>query len=71
MGEMGDIGRRLGTVFIFTGVGALIGPPISGAINRATGGVQAVSYYAGKDARFSAIFSVSGVQIWMSVWKSL
>ncbi|KAF9053323.1 major facilitator superfamily domain-containing protein [Panaeolus papilionaceus] len=47
MGEMGDIGRRLGTVFIFTGVGALIGPPISGAINRATGGVQAVSYYAG------------------------
>ncbi|PPQ74117.1 hypothetical protein CVT24_012847 [Panaeolus cyanescens] len=47
MGEMGDIGRRLGTVFIFTGIGALIGPPISGAINRATGGVQAVSYYAG------------------------
>lgn len=27
--------------------GALIGPPISGAINNSTGGYEAVGYYAG------------------------
>ncbi|CAA7271142.1 unnamed protein product [Cyclocybe aegerita] len=47
MGEMGDVGRRLGTVMVFTAVGALCGPPISGAINTATGNFEAVSYYAG------------------------
>lgn len=47
LGEMGDVGRRLGTVMMFTAVGALCGPPISGAIFRSTGGFNAVSYYAG------------------------
>lgn len=29
-------------------VGALVGPPISGAINAATGGFEAVGYFAGE-----------------------
>jgi hypothetical protein len=29
-------------------LGALAGPPISGAINTATGGFEAVGYYAGR-----------------------
>ena len=47
LGEMGDVGRRLGTVMMFTAVGTLCGPPISGAIFRASGGFNTVSYYAG------------------------
>lgn len=29
-------------------IGALVGPPISGAINAATGGFEAVGYFAGE-----------------------
>ncbi|KAF9001736.1 major facilitator superfamily domain-containing protein [Cyathus striatus] len=47
MGQIEDVGRRVGTVMTFAALGALAGPPISGAINRATGGFNAVSYYAG------------------------
>lgn len=59
MGEMGDVGRRMGTVMMFSAVGALVGPPISGAINRATGSLEAVSYYAG-----SAILLSTVLMIW-------
>jgi len=48
MGEMGDAGRRMGTVLFFSAIGALVGPPISGAIFKRTGGFEAVSYYAGQ-----------------------
>lgn len=47
MGEMGDIGRRLGTTMIFTAVGGLCGPPISGAIKGPSGDLKFMSYYAG------------------------
>lgn len=47
MGQMGDVGRRIGTVMMFSALGALVGPPISGAILRASGGLEGVSYYAG------------------------
>ena len=48
--EMGDrqtVGVRLGMFFTILAMGALAGPPISGAINTATGGFKAVGYYAG------------------------
>ncbi|KAJ6563642.1 MFS general substrate transporter [Mycena vulgaris] len=47
MGEMSDVGRRTGTLFSVLSLGALAGPPISGAIASATGGYEAVGYYAG------------------------
>lgn len=47
-GEMGDFGRRTGLLWSICGIGALIGPPISGAINTATRGWMAVGWYAGK-----------------------
>jgi len=47
MGEMADVGSRIGIFVTILGCGALIGPPISGAIYRATGGYTAVGYYAG------------------------
>ena len=47
MGEMHDAGRRTGTVLTIIALGAIAGPPISGAIAQATGGFKAVGYYAG------------------------
>ncbi|KAJ7074568.1 MFS general substrate transporter [Mycena amicta] len=47
MGEMSDVGRRTGTLFSVLSIGALAGPPISGAIASATGDYKAVGYYAG------------------------
>ncbi len=48
LGEIGDLGRRTGMAMSITALGALAGPPISGAINTATGGFEVVGYYAGK-----------------------
>ena len=47
MGEHGDLGRRLGMFITIGSIGALTGPPISGAINNRTGGYAAVGIYAG------------------------
>lgn len=48
MGETHDVGTRLGMFFTILALGALAGPPISGAINEQTGGFKAVGYYAGE-----------------------
>jgi len=47
MGDMDDARRRSGTALTFVALGAIVGPPISGAIAQATGGFRAVSHYAG------------------------
>ncbi|CAK5267562.1 unnamed protein product [Mycena citricolor] len=47
LGEISDLGRRTGMTLTMTAIGALAGPPISGAVNTATGGYTAVGYYAG------------------------
>ncbi|TFY79816.1 hypothetical protein EWM64_g4196 [Hericium alpestre] len=46
-GEASDVGRRTGMFMTTLSIGALAGPPISGAINTATGGYKAVGIYAG------------------------
>jgi len=47
MGDTGDVGRRVGMFMTILALGALAGPPISGAIWTASGGQTAVGYYAG------------------------
>ncbi|KAJ7655398.1 MFS general substrate transporter [Mycena rosella] len=47
LGDIADVGRRSGMAMTLTAIGALAGPPISGAINTASGGYSAVGYYAG------------------------
>lgn len=49
-GEIEDVGRRVGMAMTIIAIGALAGPPISGAINRATGGYEVVGFYAGMPA---------------------
>ena len=48
MGEIHDVGRRGGMLLSVGAIGALIGPPISGAIRQSTGSFEAVGYYAGE-----------------------
>ncbi|KAJ7198605.1 MFS general substrate transporter, partial [Mycena pura] len=47
LGEVADVGRRSGMATTLTAFGAVAGPPISGAINTASGGYKAVGIYAG------------------------
>lgn len=47
LGDSTDVGRRTGMYLTVLSVGSLAGPPISGAINRATGGYSVVGIYAG------------------------
>lgn len=47
MGEIKDVGTRVGMAFTLLALGAVAGPPISGAIQTATDGYKAVGYYAG------------------------
>lgn len=47
LGATEDVGRRTGMAMTISAAGALAGPPISGAIEKASGGFKAVGYYAG------------------------
>ncbi|CAE6506567.1 unnamed protein product, partial [Rhizoctonia solani] len=47
MGSMDDVGRRTGMLMTVISVGAVAGPPISGAIRDTTGTFVNVGYYAG------------------------
>ena len=47
MGETQTVGLRVGMFFTILALGAVAGPPISGAITAATGGYKATGYYAG------------------------
>ena len=47
MGDMHDAGRRTGLAMTGVALGALAGPPISGALIKTPGGFHTVSYYAG------------------------
>lgn len=47
MGDVHDSGRRTGSFLTCIALGAVVGPPISGAIAQATDGFRAVGYYAG------------------------
>lgn len=46
-GGEGDMGRRIGMYMSITALGAVAGPPISGAISSRTGSFEAVGFYAG------------------------
>lgn len=54
MGDTKDVGRRIGMYMAFLAVGAVVGPPISGAIATETGGFHAVGFYAGAHASLAS-----------------
>jgi hypothetical protein len=47
LGDSADVGRRVGMFLTILSLGILAGPPISGAVARATNGYTAVGLFAG------------------------
>jgi len=58
MGETGDVGRRTGMFLSIQAVGALVGPPISGAIKSAAGNFKSVGYYAGGPLKLDVVLRI-------------
>ncbi|KIK66122.1 hypothetical protein GYMLUDRAFT_158610 [Collybiopsis luxurians FD-317 M1] len=58
LGEVSDIGRRTGMIMTVGAIGGLFGTPISGAINRESGGFKEVGYFAGSMIVFSGLLMV-------------
>lgn len=48
MGDIQNLGRRLGASMMSDSIAVAVGPPISGAIYTSTGGYKAAGYYAGE-----------------------
>ncbi|KDQ09189.1 hypothetical protein BOTBODRAFT_179205 [Botryobasidium botryosum FD-172 SS1] len=67
-----DLGRRTGMLYTIGALGALIGPPISGAIHDTYGGFHQVSIYAGCTIIASALLILGARQasvgrLWVKV----
>lgn len=58
LGETADTGRRLGMFLCIAAVGAVCGPPISGAIYKASGGFEGVGFYAGATTIVASVLMV-------------
>jgi MCP family monocarboxylic acid transporter-like MFS transporter 10 len=48
LGKPNEVGERSGLLFTIIAFGAMCGPPISGAIQKATDGWEIVGLYAGR-----------------------
>ncbi|CAL1702614.1 unnamed protein product [Somion occarium] len=58
MGQMHDVGLRIGMSTTILALGILGGPPIAGAINQATGGFKDAGYYASSICVFTAVLLI-------------
>ena len=56
MGNMHDVGSRVGISMTIVALGAVVGPPTSGAINAATGNFTFTGIYAGVSHHASPAF---------------
>ncbi|PIL24397.1 MFS general substrate transporter [Ganoderma sinense ZZ0214-1] len=70
MGRTEDVGVRIGMCFTVVAIGAVAGPPISGAINAATGGFTFTGVYAGSAVMVAVVcliftrISLLGGRLW-------
>ncbi|KAI5983072.1 MFS general substrate transporter [Pisolithus albus] len=55
MGDVSDVGRRVGMFMTIAALGTLVGTPISGAINARTGGFKDPGFFAGGVVIFSVL----------------
>ena len=58
LGDVEDAGRRVGMMMTIASLGALAGPPVSGALNRATGGYAVTGWYAGSMMLLSCVLAL-------------
>ncbi|KAI0748396.1 MFS general substrate transporter [Daedaleopsis nitida] len=59
MGRTHDVGVRVGMSMTLVALGAVAGPPISGAINAATGGFKFTGVYAGTAVMAACVFMLA------------
>jgi MFS transporter, MCT family, solute carrier family 16 (monocarboxylic acid transporters), member 10 len=69
LGELNDVGRRVGTFMTLLAFGALAGPPVSGAIESGTHGFKAVGYYAGSMVMIAVAIMIGVRWIVLGGWK--
>ncbi|KAI9446197.1 MFS general substrate transporter [Lactarius indigo] len=69
LGESADVGRRTGMYFTIVSLGALAGPPISGAINHSTGGYTAVGIFAGCSVMIAVFLLVLSRYFVLGGWR--
>ncbi|KAI6035998.1 hypothetical protein PISMIDRAFT_621342 [Pisolithus microcarpus 441] len=55
MGDVSDVGRRVGMFLTIAALGTLVGTPTSGVINARTGGFKDPGFYAGGAVIFSVL----------------
>ncbi|KAE9390435.1 MFS general substrate transporter [Gymnopus androsaceus JB14] len=66
--DTADVGRRVGMFLCIASLGALCGPPISGAINKASGGFEDVGFYAGTMTLVASLFMVLTKRLVLGTW---
>jgi len=71
LGESADVGRRTGMYFTIVSLGALAGPPISGAIVHATGSYTAVGIFAGCSVMVSVSLLVLFRYFILGRWRGI
>ncbi|OCH88814.1 MFS general substrate transporter [Obba rivulosa] len=69
MGETHDVGNRIGMTLTVLAFGALGGPPISGAINDATGNFKAVGIYAGSTVMGGVVLMLISRYYLLRSWR--
>ncbi|KAH9066391.1 MFS general substrate transporter [Lactarius vividus] len=69
LGDNADVGRRTGMYFTIISLGALAGPPISGAINHITGGYTDVGIFAGCSVMVGAFLLVLSRYFVLGGWR--
>lgn len=68
LGDTVDIGRRVGMFLCIAAVGALCGPPISGAIYKVSGGFEGVGFYAGTMTIMASLFMILTKRLVLGTW---
>ncbi|KAI9459459.1 MFS general substrate transporter [Lactarius psammicola] len=69
LGESTDVGHRTGMFFTIVSLGALVGTPISGAINLSTGGYTAVGVFAGCSVMVAVFLLVLSRYFVLGGWR--
>ncbi|KAH9180805.1 MFS general substrate transporter [Lactarius sanguifluus] len=69
LGESADVGRRTGMYLTIVSLGALAGPPISGAINHITGAYTDVGIFAGCSVMVAVFLLVLSRYFVLGGWR--
>ncbi|KAH8106910.1 MFS general substrate transporter [Cristinia sonorae] len=69
MGNPHDVGTKVGMAMTIIAIGAITGPPISGAIYTASGGYKDMGYYAGSVIILSCVMMAISKRLILGQWR--